>query len=123
MSNFFTFLADEPAQSDLLSEIKKNIPDELKNIISGISGDNANIFDLIARIIQFGFSIAGIIAVGFIVYGGIQYMIAGGQQEKTAQATKTITNAIIGLIIALGAIAIIYTIREATGISGNIGIQ
>ncbi len=51
--------------------------------------------------------IAGFVAVGFVIYGGFQYMTSQGEPDKTAAAKNTITNAIVGLVIVLLAIPII----------------
>jgi len=105
------------AEGSLLNDINKNIPEDLKSLLP-----DTNIFDLIGRIINFAFTMVGVISVAFIVYGGIMYIIAGGQQEKTQAATRIITNAIIGIVIALAALAILYTVKEAIGAQGNLGI-
>ncbi|MBS7346498.1 MAG: hypothetical protein KIG14_02175 [Candidatus Sacchiramonaceae bacterium] len=52
------------------------------------------------------FRIAGVIATGFIVWAGFQYMISQGNSGKIATAKTTLVNAIIGLIIASLAVAI-----------------
>lgn len=59
-----------------------------------------NIGDIIARAV-------GIIAVGFIMYGGIKYLLAQGNSSKLQAAKTIITNAIIGLIIAVLAAVIV----------------
>lgn len=51
--------------------------------------------------------IAGIVAVGFIVYGGILYTISQGEPERLGSARKTIINGILGLVIAVFAVAIV----------------
>ncbi|MEO8105472.1 MAG: hypothetical protein ABI602_04015 [Candidatus Saccharibacteria bacterium] len=48
--------------------------------------------------------IVAILAIGFVIYGGIQYVVSQGQPDKTAKAQSTILNAIIGLAIALVAV-------------------
>ena len=59
-----------------------------------------NVFDMIFRL-------AGVIAVGFIVWAGFQYMLALGNSGQLANAKTTLINAIIGLIITLLASGII----------------
>lgn len=49
--------------------------------------------------------LAGLIAVGYVVYGGIQYATSQGNPDQTAKAQSTIVNALIGLAIALIAVA------------------
>lgn len=54
--------------------------------------------------------IAGLVAVGFIVWGGIQYTLSQGEPEGMKNAKSTIMNAIVGLVIALLAIGIVQFI-------------
>lgn len=49
--------------------------------------------------------ISAFVAVGFMMYGAIQYITSDGQPDKTKEAQQTIINALIGLIIALIATA------------------
>jgi hypothetical protein len=51
--------------------------------------------------------IAGIVAVAFVIYGGYQYVTSQGQPEKTARAQNTITDALVGVAIAVAAISIV----------------
>jgi hypothetical protein len=44
------------------------------------------------------------------IYGGYLYVIAVGNEEKTGKAKKTITGAIIAMILAAGAFAIVSTV-------------
>ncbi|MDP2736299.1 MAG: Ig-like domain-containing protein, partial [bacterium] len=61
---------------------------------------------IIARIIRVIIGFLGIIAVGLIMYAGWLWMTSEGNEEKIEQAKKTLTNAVIGLIIILSAFAI-----------------
>lgn len=45
--------------------------------------------------------IAGLVAVGFIIFGAFQYMLAQGNPEGSKKARDTILNALIGLAIVL----------------------
>ena len=66
--------------------------------------------DLTDRIITFLITISATIAVLMIVWAGIQYLTAYGNEDKTTQAKKTITWALIGLAI----VALVYTILSVT---------
>ena len=46
-------------------------------------------------------------AAGFIIWGGIRYNTSAGDPGKISSAKNTITNAIVGLVIAMSSIAII----------------
>lgn len=52
-----------------------------------------------------------IVVVGFVAFGGVKMMIAGasGSPSAVSEARSTITSAIIGLVIALGAWVIVNT--------------
>lgn len=50
------------------------------------------------------------VAVIALIYGGVQYITAGGEAEKAERGKKTIIGAIIGLLIIIGA----YTIYNST---------
>lgn len=59
-----------------------------------------------ARIINVALGFLGIIAVVIVLIGGFQYMISGGNDQKTAEARQLIFAGIIGLAIILSAWAI-----------------
>ncbi len=51
---------------------------------------------------------AGIVAFFFLLIGGVQWILAGGDKEGTEKARKRITNALIGLAIVLSAYALLF---------------
>jgi hypothetical protein len=51
--------------------------------------------------------VAGIVAVGFVLYGAIQFVTSQGNPEETTKARNTIINALVGLVIAMIAIVIV----------------
>ncbi|HVA11274.1 MAG TPA: hypothetical protein VNG32_03835 [Candidatus Dormibacteraeota bacterium] len=59
--------------------------------------------------------VAGIVAVSFVIYGGFQYVSSQGQPEKTARAQNTVTDALIGLAVALVAIAAVSFLGNKLG--------
>jgi hypothetical protein len=72
--------------------------------------------ELIATIIRGVLGLLGAVAVAIIVYAGFTYMTAGGNASKTAQATTAITNAVIGLVVIMGAFLIVdYVISAIVG--------
>lgn len=66
-----------------------------------------------AAIIELLTRVAGLIAVGFVIYGAIQYITSQGEPEGLAHAKNTITNALIGFVIVMLAIAIVQFIGRA----------
>lgn len=65
------------------------------------------------NLISIAIQIGGYVAVGFVMWGGIRYMIANGDSGKIASAKLTIQNALIGLLIALSAVAIVKFIAAS----------
>jgi hypothetical protein len=64
------------------------------------------IFEIILRV-------AGLVAVGFVIYGGIQYVISQGEPDRIKGARTTIINAMIGLAIAISATAIVNLVAKS----------
>lgn len=67
----------------------------------------------------------GYVSLGFIIYGGFKYMTSGDNSSGTAAARKTITNAVIGLILSIMAVAIVNFVSGAVagGAGANAGAQ
>ena len=59
--------------------------------------------------------IVGAISVIMLVWGGVRYIISGGDSKKITDAKNTILYAIIGLIIAVLAFAIVNFVLNAIG--------
>jgi hypothetical protein len=55
----------------------------------------------------------GIISVIMLIWGGLRYVISGGDSKKVTDAKNTIMYAIIGLIIAILAFAIVNFVINA----------
>ena len=67
---------------------------------------SGNVEHVVGNIISAIIGILGIVAVVFIVIGGIQYMTSAGDSAKTKKAKDTILYACIGLAVAALAFAI-----------------
>lgn len=78
---------------------------------SELIGDNG-VFTNITNTILYA---VGIISVVMLIFGGIRYIISGGDQKKVTDAKNTILYAIIGLIISLLAYAIVNFVINAVG--------
>ena len=67
--------------------------------------------NIIARIANFLIVISVIIAVIFIIWGGVKYMVSGGDEKKATEAKGIIFNGIIGAAVVLGVGVILNTVR------------
>lgn len=56
-------------------------------------------------------SIVGVVASVMIAIGGFQYLTAGGDKTRVEAGRKRIENALIGLVLALGAYVLLYAIN------------
>ena len=74
-----------------------------------------NIYQIIVNIGEDGITIAGYVALGFIIYGGYTYMMSSGDTGKMMSAKKIIQRAIIGLLIVACAKLIASAIIGALG--------
>ncbi len=68
--------------------------------------NQTSIFIIIQLVIKTFLSLLAIIFLLLIIYSGYKYMTAGGNIENTKKALTTTKEAIIGLIIIIGAYAI-----------------
>ena len=65
---------------------------------------------LIRRVAQFLIIVSVIIAVIFIIWGGVMYMAARGNEEQATSAKTTIWNGVIGAAVVLGVGVILQTL-------------
>lgn len=59
--------------------------------------------------------VAGLMAVGYIIFGGYVYIRSAGNPEKASAAQDKITNAIIGLVLVFIAVAAVTFLGEKLG--------
>lgn len=79
--------------------------------IPGIEADSTPTFsEYLEKIYIIGIGLAGILAVLMIVIGGIQYIGSGMSPSGKSDAKDRITNAIMGLLLALLSYLILNTI-------------
>lgn len=62
-------------------------------------------------------SVGGIVAFFMLLWGGFEYITAGGDKEATQKAGKRITSALIGLALLLSSFAIIFIVETLFGVS------
>ena len=84
--------------------------DDMPRFLIGSDG----VFTKISNTILY---IVGIVSVIMLIWGGIRYILSGGDNKKVTDAKNTILYAIIGLIIAILAFAIVNFVLNAIGVS------
>lgn len=83
-----------------------------------------NLGTMITRLLQLVLGIVGLLVFVYLIWGGIEWLTAGGDKSKTESARTKITNAIIGLAIVASAFAIGAVLNQffGTSIGGTITI-
>lgn len=85
---------------------------KVPGVPSTIMGDGG----VVTTIINVMLFIVGILSVIMLIYGGLRYVISGGNSSSVTAAKNTILYAIVGLVIALFAYAIVnFVLGAATG--------
>lgn len=82
------------------------VADDVKRA-AGCSGTNDQLPSVIQGILNAIIGIAGLVAVIYIIIGGVQYMTSSGDTTKVEKAKKTILYACIGLVICVLSFAIV----------------
>ncbi len=71
--------------------------------------------DQVQNAFAWAYSMAGVIAVIFIIRGALEYLMSQGDPGKVRKATQSIIYAVVGLVIVLMAAVITFFVVNATG--------
>ncbi len=82
-------------------DIKSALNDINFGLDPGSDPEQTLVGDLIGGNLNWFVSITGIIAVAFLIYGGVLFITAGGDEQRLQKAISTIRNALIGLVLIL----------------------
>lgn len=72
--------------------------------------------DLVIGIVRLLFVAASVIFFIWLLIGGIQWILSGGDKQKTEAARNQITSALVGLVIVFSAWAIAQLLKTLFGI-------
>lgn len=86
----------------------------IENVGGQIGLGSADLKATVINIIKWVLGILALVAVVMIIWGGIQWMTAAGNEERVEKAKKIISAAVIGLIIILLAWAIVIFVAGTT---------
>lgn len=73
--------------------------------------------EIINKLIAYAILIAGLLCVAFIFFGGLSFILSGGDEGKIKQAVGTIRYSIIGLIITVLSVFIVSIVGKAMGLN------
>jgi hypothetical protein len=77
---------------------------------------NITIVSIISGAIRLVLIVASLVFFFMLVWGGIQWMVSGGDKNAAEAARSKITNALIGLVIVFSAWAIMALIKNLFGV-------
>ena len=100
-------LAASPA-SDNLKKVGSTGDAPYKDIDS----DKNDLASIVGVVIQAFLSLLGVLFLVYMLYGGYNWMVAQGDEDKVKKAKETIQRAIIGLIITIAAYAISFWVFD-----------
>lgn len=84
------------------------------NLLPG-GGQQSDLLLIMLAVVDDLLRIAGLVAVGFIIYASISFITSQGNPEDTARARGTAINAIIGLVVAIVAVVFVSFIGNKLG--------
>src|SRR5665213_3598660 len=95
----------------------------LINKVGDVSAVTSTLNNYITPIIATLAGLATLVAAGFLIVGGIAYMTSSGRPDKLEYAKKVIRNALIGLVLVLGAGVLTALLTHAFQGSGGSGLN
>lgn len=94
---------------------KKTLSDAdsaLSTVVQKSGIDQGDVGTYIGTLIKYALSIAGIIFFGLMVYAGLMWMTARGEEDKVDKARKTLIASTIGMIILVSSYAITTFVQQ-----------
>ena len=70
----------------------------------------------ITAILSLVMTIAGLLLLLYLIWGGVEWITSGGDKGKVESARNKITNAIIGIIVLAASVAIFVFVQNMIGI-------
>lgn len=88
----------------------------------GIPGSELSLEQLLSFGVNALFALGVILALFFLMWGGISWITSGGDKDKLEKSRKTIVYAIVGLVVIVLSFTIIYLLGVVLGVDFLKGI-
>ncbi|MBU1151980.1 PKD domain-containing protein [Patescibacteria group bacterium] len=79
--------------------------------------------DFILQVVNFALGFLGLLAVIIVIYGGVLYVTAAGNDDRTETGKKSIIYASVGLLIVMGSFAFVNTIVSSVLSDEGYGVE
>lgn len=83
-----------------------------------LPGSTTTVGDGLGNVITLLISVAGFLAVAFLIWGGLQFVISDGDSKRVQSAKSTIQYAVVGIVLVIAAFAIVSFITNSTSSTG-----
>jgi cytochrome bd-type quinol oxidase subunit 2 len=87
-------------------------PGDASSIIGEVKTVNKELMPFIKDIINWAIGIAALVCVVMLIFAGYTYITASGEEDKIQKATKTLTWAIVGLVVCFIAVILVQFVLK-----------
>lgn len=99
-------------------DIAKEAIGQLRPVSQDAGVAEATVEGTIGEVVRFLLSISGVFFFCLMIYGGVRWMLARGEDQQIADARRTVVAAVIGLFIMISSYSISVLVTE--GVLGNL---
>jgi len=85
------------------------------NVLPSNGSGRSDILLIVLALVDDLLTLAGILAIGYVIYSGVLYLTSQGSPDSTQKAQHALQNALIGLVICVLAIAIVRFLGAKLG--------
>ena len=101
--------------TDLILKVQGTAP--IEEVSLTVDEDYIQSFpELLSRILNVVLVIGVVAVLFYLVWGGLDWILSGGDKGKTESARNKITSAVVGLIILISAWAIMTFVQQLLGL-------
>ena len=104
---FFGVMPELAAAQSLIS------PDDNISAVAGATGGEGNLRTLLQTILNFFLGFLGFVCVLMVIYGGVLYITAAGNEDNATKAKTILTYTAIGIILIFISFALVNTLLGA----------
>jgi hypothetical protein len=107
-------MTPQVTKAQLINQFAQNCPQG-----TGVRCSEGNLGAIFVTIINWALAIAFILAVIFLIYGGFQYILSGGNEELAKNGRQAIFNALVGIVIIVLSYVIVQIVYRFVSGSGG----
>ena len=103
-------IATYAAFTGLVTQVSAQI--SASDWISGVDGVDSELNSWIITMLNWAIGLAALAAVVMLIAAGYMYITANGDEAKVGKATKTLTFAIVGLVVCFIAVMLVRFVLD-----------